>query len=234
MLEWNTIKYIDCLNSERGLSNLPDKSIDLALTDPPWGSNYASKREGEINYKDKWRPEWNLKWFNELIRICNGVILIIPESKLIWWIRNTKEVPLGIFIIDKGGGFYPSKISKFCRFSPMIIYGKLRNKMFANLRKLKRSYEELRDFIHPSPKDSKILKIILNEIKPKNVIDPFMGSGAVAEACESLQIPWYGYEINEKYKHDIDLRLKKCKIEPKIRQLQLFDENGVVIKHERL
>ena len=39
-MKWNTVKYIDCMDVEEGLPSLPEKSIDLCLTDFPYGVKY--------------------------------------------------------------------------------------------------------------------------------------------------------------------------------------------------
>jgi DNA modification methylase len=36
-----------------------------------------------------------------------------------------------------------------------------------------------------------------------------MGSGTTAEVCETLGIPWLGYEIMEEYAPDIQLRIQR-------------------------
>ncbi len=77
------------------------------------------------------------------------------------------------------------------------------------------------NYIHPCPKDPKLWKYIIGNIKPKSVLDPFMGSGTTAEICTKLGIPWLGYEINEVYSQDINKRLKNCKKEPK--QISLME-----------
>ena len=41
MIEWNIVKYIDCMDEKEGLPSLPDKSIDLCITDPPWNIKYS-------------------------------------------------------------------------------------------------------------------------------------------------------------------------------------------------
>lgn len=70
---------------------------------------------------------------------------------------------------------------------------------------LKRNQPE---YIHPSPKSSRSWIKILSEMKPRNVLDIFHGSGCLAESAESLGIPWLAFEKKIKYKIDIDKRIK--------------------------
>jgi len=46
----------------------------------------------------------------------------------------------------------------------------------------------------------------LKESKTESIIDCFSGSGSYIKAADLLGIKWLGYEINEKYKVDIDKR----------------------------
>ena len=219
---YGSVKFCDCLDEEHGMFSLPDKSFDLGYTDPPWGVDMHKDNERQYQgktlkfdktkeyFKDSFRPEWNLTWFKELERVCNGVILVIPEKHKYWWIRNTK--PRGDLIIHWRNGFAMSSIANHSQKSTYLFYGKFKNRLYRDVIDstliwgfLKRGREK---FIHPSPKGTEIILKILKELKPKSVIDSFIGSGSYGQACEILGIPWLGYEINELYADDIDLRME--------------------------
>jgi len=221
-IEWDKVIYEDCMNKINGLSTIPDKIIDLGLTDPPWGvgfdpyknygrdSNPKLDRSYKIQYKDEWNPEWNLKWFHELERVCNSIILVLGQGIYIWWIQNTN--PIGMLIFYYKNGYGSSKISKWSAWSPYLVYGKLRNKpridVIEGLLKCGINRPKRDNFIHPTKKQPNIFFNLLKQIKPKNLIDPFVGSGSLIYAAHMLNIPWVGYEINPIYKHDIDLRFQ--------------------------
>ena len=67
---------------------------------------------------------------------------------------------------------------------------------------------------HPCPLNEHFWFDLISQLKPKSVIDPFMGSGSTAEICTKLGIPWIGYEMNKCYRGDIEKRLKNCVKEP--------------------
>ncbi len=217
----NQVIYADCMNPENGLPTLEDKSIDLCLTDPPWGSSFVNKKKKTVQYNDKWNPVWNLLWFHELERICNGIILVISTSKKFWWIRNTK--PIGEIYIYFNNRCAQSKTAILSKIFSYLVYGKLRNKVIVDLKETSIPIGFVgkninKKWIHPSPKGTvgkDIWLEFIQEIKPLNFIDPFLGSGTTAEVCTKLGIPWLGYEINEVYSQDINKRLKNCKREPK-------------------
>ncbi|KKN44919.1 hypothetical protein LCGC14_0688370 [marine sediment metagenome] len=223
-MDWNKIKYIDCLDEDEGLPSLPDKSVDLAFTDPPWGLGYDYKthiprdikkntakrhRKHRINYKDEWNPEWNLKWFHELERICNNIILVLGRLVYMWWIRNTE--PVDMYIRYYKNGRTPSKISISRHWRPLLVYGKLhRNKPVSDVMEghIRSGFLADKRLIHPSMKDVPPAYKLLKALKPKSLIDPFVGSGTFIYAAHMLNIPWIGYEIEPKYKHDVDLRFQ--------------------------
>ena len=68
-IEWNQVKYIDCMDEKEGLPSLTDKSIDLCLTDPPWNVKYKGGGPRQIKvknkYKDDYKMKWNHSWLNE-------------------------------------------------------------------------------------------------------------------------------------------------------------------------
>lgn len=228
MMEWNRVIYADCMNGVNGLPTLEDKSVDLGFTDPPWNVDYKGKtrrtkslEKGKVLYKDNYDDNWNLIWFKELERICNGIIIITSRKKLFWWIRNTE--PLDIMILYFKNGTGASKISNWNYWCPFIFYGSFfkKHKLHHNVLKthLKSGFLRENKYIHPSPKETSVQIKILSDLKPNSVIDPFLGSGTTAEVCTKLGISWVGYEINEIYSQDINKRLKNCKKEPKQRSL---------------
>ena len=183
MREWNKVIYQDCMNDKNGLPTLEDKSVDLCITDPPWGyfdikkrkttrilTNTKTKRKlkGQnqvVYYNDDFRPEWYLSWFKELERICNGIIIIMGQSQFIWWIQNTN--PRGIFILTLTNSISSSKISKYNKYSPYLFYGDFfrTHKLMYNVLEYTIPWGFLSKdkWIHPSPKGKKILKHLLNQ-----------------------------------------------------------------------
>ena len=76
----NKIILGDCINY---LKYIPDKSIDLVLTDPPYGINadtgvggFGSSPQSARKYDDKWDSESpSKKVFDELLRVGKKVII---------------------------------------------------------------------------------------------------------------------------------------------------------------
>ncbi|TFF90329.1 MAG: hypothetical protein EU548_03575 [Promethearchaeota archaeon] len=222
-IEWNKVIYADCMNEENGLSTLEDKSIDLCLTDPPFSVNFKDGKEGYknhrrmINYDDKYSFEWHIKWFNEILRICNG-IMVYPGLKLFYDFIQYKKPNYTQKII------YMPNVCGYFHAYYFLPYGKIKN--INKIRDIKEIPMNLskahKGLIHPSPKPFFQWEYILKKLNPLSVIDPFLGSGTTAEVCTKLGIKWLGYEINEVYSQDINKRLKNCKKEPQQITLEGF------------
>lgn len=61
-MELNKIHNIDCLEF---MKTLPDKCIDLVLTDPPYGMEFRSNHRKEKHLEIK--NDTNLDWLNGLV-----------------------------------------------------------------------------------------------------------------------------------------------------------------------
>jgi DNA modification methylase len=72
---------------------------------------------------------------------------------------------------------------------------------------------------HPTQKPITVMSYCLENYSQKEnwIIDPFVGSGTTAVACEQLGRRWIGIEINEKY---AEIAAKRIKAEAD--QLKMF------------
>ena len=220
MIEWNQVKYIDCMDVEEGLPSLPDKSIDLVFTDFPFNVKFkgtAQDREKIVLYKDNngSYSEFCNDVFLQLKRISNGQIIFCGNTNLPIWYNI--ETPRDLVIHYKPNCQGSSSVSYLSKFDSLLFYGKFKGRIPTNVIKynVKIGRNRETDGIHPCPGVFNLYKHIIKWIKPTSVIDPFMGSGTTAEVCTKLGIPWLGYELNEVYSQDINKRLKNCKREPK-------------------
>jgi DNA modification methylase len=212
------------------MKRLPNKIFDLSITDFPWGSDFdASKKRGfrgkkgsktQINYYDKWRPEWNLIMIKELQRVSKQIIMAISKKRLKWWIRNTD--PVGIIIVAYPNGYSSSKISRRDSWTPYLCYGNFKpkeNKIHNNVEGIimsvgfmkgkRNKRDSKREYINPSPKDHTLWEIWVKDLKPRIMYDPTAGSGCLCEVGERLGIETYSTEINLDYIPDIKMRIRE-------------------------
>ncbi len=76
---------------------------------------------------------------------------------------------------------------------------------------------------HPSQKPLKLIQdlVACATRKGDRVLDPFLGSGTTAMACENLERPWVGIESQAKYAKMAEARIKNLASE-----MALFNEVG--------
>ena len=182
------VRFTDCV---AGMEEIPDKSIDLIVTDPPYG---VDKNGCE------WDKELNEKWLAQATRISDAVVFTCG-------IRNLYDYPRPKWVIGWGK---PASTSRndaggFNNWEPLLYYGsKKLNNDFVNLV----FGSNLLSFtpVHPCPKPVNLWKWVLRMFKPARVLDPFVGSGVTPEACEALGVEYLGFELNEEYTGDIEHR----------------------------
>ena len=214
-MKTNHIYQGDCLEV---MKTFPDKSIDLVLTDPPYGVDMDKGFKGSRAFGGTGKPIFNReytgeswdnkrpskKYFDELIRIGKKVIIfggnffadLLPLGThwLVWDKLNTMptfgDCELLWTNIDR-------KSVKKYTYEYNGLIGK----------------EEWR--AHPTQKPrGLLLKIITDYSDPHEIIlDPFMGSGTTLEACKMLYRNFIGIDISPDY----------CKIAEERLSQEVFD-----------
>ena len=231
MIKWNKIIYDNCLNKTNGLYYLKDlitnnkiDKFDLCLTDPlfnvgkqeiGWKYSHHTLRDKKIDYNDKMDEQeyedFSYEWFDLAKEICN-IIIFTPgyRNKQMWLKKENFD-----FLYWKN--MYRRGSTRICYFKKMdiiLVYGKLKKEQMFDIDVLDYDFGwnnvfDYKDLIHPHPKPRKLYEWIIEHIKPKTVLDPFVGSGTVAEVCKMKGIKYYCYEKNKIYKKDIEKRLNQ-------------------------
>ena len=220
----NKIILGDCMDY---LKNIPDKSVDLVLTDPPYGIN-ADKGVGGNNlgkvkkYDDNWDSETPKKeLFDELLRIGKNVIVFGGNY-------FTDKLPLGNHWIvwDKIGEVNQEGVN----FSSCEL-------LWTNIKKnnVKKYFVRQIGFIndgddrfHPTQKPYRLITEIIKDYSKENdlILDAFSGSGTVCCSAKDNNRNFIGFEINEKfYKKSID-RLNGIRSDGQISIFANFDKMG--------
>lgn len=196
----NKIINADCMDI---LKQLPDKCIDLVLTDPPYGIGISNNPVRQKHTKKDWDKQIPISdIFNEIFRVSKEQII---------WGGNYFNLPptQGFFIWDK---LQPENFSlAMCEFA---WYSKQQPaKMF--------SYSVLKekDKIHPTQKPIQLFQWLLNRESKENelILDPFSGSGTTAIACHNLKRRFICIEKDAEYWQASVERLEQHQ-----RQLSLF------------
>lgn len=219
-------------NCYKLLKRLPNQSVDLILTDPPYNLNPYSTG----NLKMKWRKDFNndiATWDGEPLNIK----LLLEEYKRILSLKGN------IFIFTTYnllGEFHKFFDSEFDTFQIMVWHKtnpapKLRKTSFLNSCELIcciwnkghtwnfTRQNEMHNFFespicmgkerlnHPTQKPLKLLKHIVKLASNRNdvVLDPFMGVGSTGEASLQLGRKFIGFEIDDNYFKQASKRLRR-------------------------
>ena len=232
MMETDKICCLDCLE---GLKQLPDKSIDLIMTDPPY--LIKSTRAGGHNRLAKTiQPVNNLLEENGLVSGMNPVVLpelvrVMKKINIYIWC-NKAQIPdyLAYFVRELGCSFDiiiwwksnppPLCNNKYLSDKEYCLYfrkgGYCQPTSYESAKTVFHQPINVIDkqrYPHPTIKPLNIVKTrIGNSTKPGDLIlDPFMGSGTTAVACMELGRNYIGYEINEGYYETAQKRIRDTK-----------------------
>jgi DNA modification methylase len=232
-------RFCDNMDPEFGLPSLEEKSWDLCLTDPPYNVNFTSKSQQKrywTNLENRSLPEkqeykdmiedydaFCISFYENIIRVSNRLIFSPGIKYFGWWLQHYPPKDWGIHYKRNGKGC--SHIFQFTKKEPYLFYGKFKSFQFLGDVwdfYIMNGFLDKDHFEHPSPKPLDLWLYFITSIQPISVIDPFLGSGTTAEVCESLKIPWLGYEIMEAYKPDIEKRIKRGIEKSKQTNLEAF------------
>lgn len=193
------INQVICGDSLELMKMMPDKCIDLVLTDPPYGIN-ADKGVGgfgssktDKHFNDNWDKKIpDKKFFDEILRIGKNIV--------IWGGQFMTEFlpPNGHWIVwDKKGDIAFDNPFGDCEIAWTNI-NKKSVKKYTIIQQGFISKEKQR--YHPTQKPVELFMNILRDYGDNKIIfDPFMGSWTTARACKDLGRNFLGCELEEKY-----------------------------------
>jgi site-specific DNA-methyltransferase (adenine-specific) len=190
----NATLYLgDCMEL---MATLPDKSIDLAIVDPPFGggnhnmhnkicNGVRNKSYDKVNKIKEWDNAPSNDYFNELFRvskkciICGGNNFNLPPS------RN--------FII-----YYKENIPDTFNMA-MAEY--LWTNIDGNSKVFKYRAKHNKDRFHPCQKPIELYKFLLIKYARPGwkLLDTHFGSGSIVIACNELGLKLIASEIDEEY-----------------------------------
>ena len=209
----------DCLTL---MSKLPDKSVDLIVSDPPYkvtargnsGTSGGILKE-KINKKGMVFAENNIEiesWLPELYRVLkdkghayimtnnkniSNYLRVIEESnfhfvKCLIWVKDNKIM----------GQFYMGQ------FEYIIFLRKGKAKRInhcgtSDVINVPNKKEKGKDGkpLHPTEKPVKLMSILIKNSSNKGdvILDPFMGIGSTGVAAKQLKRNFIGMELDPKY-----------------------------------
>ena len=197
------IGKITCADCMDILKQLPDKCVDLVLTDPPYGIKYARGKNAFGSNVDENTPKASdVSWddvpmadvFNEILRISKKVIIFggnyftdkLPVSKcwIVWDKVGENNFKNPFADVELAW----TNDTKVCKKYICIQQG------FVN-------EDKNQPRIHPTQKPLKLFEMILNDFSNNNdlILDCFSGSGTTAIACHRLKRRFICIEKDPEY-----------------------------------
>lgn len=221
--EWlNRIYKHDCVEA---MKRLPENSIDLILTDIPYGEvtkngEERAKYGGQLRNLDKGKADiltFDLdKFLDEVYRLSNGGIYIFcgieQVGKIYSYFDNKKD-----FMVRQCGW---RKTNPSPANGQHMWLSSLENCIFAKKRKTKFNQScknAIWDFPvgrgkrHPTEKPLELFEYLLLSSSDEGdiVLDPCMGSGTTAVASVKNNRKYIGFEIEQEYIDIANERIKE-------------------------
>lgn len=225
-MKTNIIHQMDCIE---GLRKLPDNSIDLIVTDPPYMISQSGKRikiKGRINIaldfgewdhfanEDKFF-EFTEAWFRECCRVLK------PKGWIYIFFSYKKLGFFDLFLAKKHGikykttfawlktNPYPAFRANWLSASEFVWIGCKHSGPIKNYLGHKEMYNYMLtpnkavygETTHPTEKPKTVIERFIKASSSVGdiVLDPFMGSGTTAVVCKSLNRKYIGFKSNSEY-----------------------------------
>jgi DNA modification methylase len=188
-----------CANCLDILPQIPDKAVDLVLTDPPYGKKWARGLNAIGNSNQHSRKLSEVKWDIKPLQECFDNIIRTSQQWIIWggnYFTNYLPTTNCVLAWDKDSNpnmpFADFEIA-WTSFNSVSRMFRLRNRGFVSDSKDGR--------FHPTQKPSELIDWVLRKYSKNTdtIFDPFLGSGTTAVAAKQLGRKWVGIEISQKY-----------------------------------
>lgn len=197
----------DCLEI---MNEIPEKSVDLILTDSPYGFGYQSnmKKNKDLpmfyDRNTSWLNEWLYK-ANKILKDDGHLYMFAPVQKIDEFKQKIENffIIKNILVWDKKSFGMGDLYGQYAPSYEFIIFAvkeqgkKLNGKRERDLL----SFNKCKPELHPTQKPVELLKYLIEKSSNENdtVLDPFMGSGSTGVAAKELNRNFIGMELDEKY-----------------------------------
>ena len=194
------------------MKSIPDGSIDMILTDPPYGIKYSSNMRTKTEKFDVLKNDDNdirLLAYSEFARILknNSVAVVFASWKNvavdIEELQKHMDIKNIIVWFKGGGGMGDLKhtlltdyeLAIVCHKGKCRIRGKREGSVFqfakVNPNKM----------VHPTEKPVDLIEKIILKFTDENavILDPFAGSGSTGVAAVNTGRKFIGFELDDKY-----------------------------------
>lgn len=207
----------DCL--ER-MKFIPDNSISMILTDPPYGMSFQSghRKSKHNKIKNDDNLSWLNAWSDELFRVAadNSAHYVFCSFHHVDKFKQSLERSFkvkNILIWEKNNTSMGDLKGDFAPKFEMIIFLQKGRKLINGKRDpniLK--FSKTRNELHPTQKPVDLIEYLIGKFSDagNTILDPFMGSGTTCVAAKNLNRKFIGIELDENYFNIAKERILKC------------------------
>ena len=196
----------DCLELMKDISS---GSVDLVLTDPPYGMDFQSHRRKEVYAKIK--NDTSLEWLDGYFAECSR---ILKDDTAIYCFCSWHNVDIfkkafekyfklkNIIVWVKNNHGSGDLKASYAPKHEFILYGNKGRRTFYGKRMEDVIFaNKTKNENHPTEKPIDLLEQFINNSTEKNavVFDGFMGSGSCGVACVNTNRNFIGIELDEGY-----------------------------------
>ena len=203
-MEINKLYNINCMEF---MKDLPNNSVDLILTDIPYGE--VNRKSNGLRNLDKHKADevtFLLSDFlSELNRIIFGSIYIFCGTEQVSEIRGTL-IKYGfstrLIIWEKTNPSPMNGQHIWLSGVECCVYGKRKGAVYnGHCNNTVLRFPCGRNKLHPTQKPLDLIKQLIEFSSNKSglVIDPCMGSGTTGIACKELERDFIGIELDKEY-----------------------------------
>jgi site-specific DNA-methyltransferase (adenine-specific) len=191
------------------MKDMTDKSVDMVLTDPPYGMRFQSNYRKQIHKKIQ--NDNSVEWIDEFSRQIYRVAKENTAHYIFCSFHNIDKFKMSlekhftfknILIWEKNNTSMGDLNGDFAPKYEMIIFlHKGRRDIIgsrdSNIIKCAKTGNDL----HPTQKPVELCAYLLSKFSKENdtVLDPFMGSGTTGVACKKLNRNFIGIELDADY-----------------------------------
>lgn len=196
----------DCLEKMR---DIPDGSVDMVLTDPPYGMSFQSNHR--INKHDKIANDNSLIWLDEFAAEIHRVMKDNTAGYVFCSFHHVDKFKQAleknfkiknILVWEKNNTSMGDLKADFAPKYEMIIFIQKGRRLIngrrdPNIMRFNRTGNKL----HPTQKPVDLIEYLIEKFSDKDdtVLDPFMGSGSTGVACVNTSRDFIGIELDQGY-----------------------------------
>ena len=196
-------------NCMKTMGRMEDKSIDLIITDPPYGmkfrSNHRAKRYEGIHWDDNldWVEDWSSESYRVLKDNTNMYVFCSFHNVDIFKQALQRDFAIkNILIWEKNNTSMGDLKGDYAPKYEMILFVSKGRRLLnggrdPNIFKFARTGNKL----HPTQKPVELISYLISKSSDKDdlIYDPFIGSGTTAEAAYTNERRCIGSEIDDAY-----------------------------------